>query len=126
MIQNQMPGQPYGGYPPAQVVAPAVQEWSTGLCGCCDDCGICCFTVFCPCCQYGKNYEAVHGSGCCSQGFVWCILAGCYLSCCVHTGLRKDVRQRYNIPEGSNDCCTVFWCGPCAVCQEARQLKNPR
>ena len=122
MISNQMPGQQ------AQFGAMAIQmpaqkqEWSTGLCGCCDDCSSCCLTCFCPCVQYGKNYEDVNEEGCCSQGFLFCLLAHFGLSCCIHKDLRRDIRQKRGLPDGCGDCMTVCCCPLCAICQESRQL----
>jgi len=100
------------------------REWKNSLCGCFDDMGSCCLTWCCPCIQYGKNYEKVHNSGCFSQCFLWCCLSCCGLQCCLHKELRSDVRQRYGLPEGCGDCLTTWCCGPCAICQEARELKD--
>jgi len=97
--------------------------WQNGLMGCCDDCGSCWLTMCCPCVQYGKNYEKVHKDGCCSQGLLCCLLGSICLSCCIHKELRSDIRQRYHIFGGS-DCCVAFFCAGCAICQEARELKD--
>jgi Cys-rich protein (TIGR01571 family) len=33
--------------------------------------------------------------------------------------------RKYNLPEGPcNDCCVHFWCSPCAICQEAQELRK--
>ncbi len=100
------------------------QEWNNSLCGCFSDMSSCCMTWCCPCVQYGKNYEKVHRDGCCSQGFLYCVLAPFGLSCCIHSGLRSDIRQRYNIIEGCSDCCVTCFCAGCAIAQEARELKD--
>ncbi len=100
------------------------QEWKNSLCGCFDDLGSCCLTCCCPCVQYGMNHEKVHKDGCCMQGLLFCLLSCCGLSCCIHSALRSNVRQKYNIPEGCSDCCTTCFCSGCAICQEARELKD--
>jgi len=105
-------------------VSSGPQEWSTGLCDCFDDMGICCFTWCCPCIQYGQNYEKVHNDGCCMQGTLFYCLMCCGMTCCIHSGLRSDIRQRHNLPEGCGDCLTTWCCGGLAICQEARELKR--
>ncbi len=129
MINNQMPGQQirytFDIEEPNHRRGPqGPQEWKSGLFGCFDDCGSCCLTLWCPCVQYGKNYEKVHNDGCCSQGFLFCLLGSCGLNCCIHSGLRSDVRQRYNIQEGCNDWLVTCFCVTCAICQEARELED--
>eukprot|EP00731_Ephydatia_muelleri_P000854 Em0001g854a len=47
-------------------------DWSNGLCGCFNDCGICVITYFLPCYTFGKNAEAV-GESCC----LCCLCYGC-------------------------------------------------
>lgn len=38
--------------------------------------------------------------------------------------LRGEVRTKYNLPsEPCADCCVHLCCSPCAVCQEAREIK---
>lgn len=37
---------------------------------------------------------------------------------------RKALRERYGLEEDCNDCLAAAFCGPCAVCQEARELEN--
>ena len=132
MANNQMPGQPiqYQNQQPGQqiiIVSPgpsAPQEWKSSLCGCFSDIGSCLLTMFCPCVQYGLNYEKVHKSGCCSQGCTFCCLAGCGCGCLIHKELRHNIRQRRNIPEGCSDCLVTWCCGGLAICQEARELKD--
>lgn len=74
--------------------------WKATLCGCFDDCGSCCLTLFCPCCTYGKNVEATTGTGC----FVPCITFWClqmwapFVIPCVLSSNRQTIRQVYNLP----------------------------
>ena len=120
MHNNQMPGQPiqnggHGGAP---------QEWKTGLFGCFSDMGSCLMTCCCPCVQYGQNYEAMNGEGCFAQGAIFAVLAYCGLSCCIHKDFRAGLRNKYNLDEGCGDCLTTCFCAPCAICQEAREIKG--
>ncbi|BAS87191.1 Os03g0830300 [Oryza sativa Japonica Group] len=61
--------------------------WSTGLCDCFDDCGLCCTTCWCPCITFGRVAEIVDrgstsfGTGgalyallCAFTGFQWMYL----------------------------------------------------
>jgi len=126
MVSNQMPGQ-QPQYQALNIQKPAhaePQEWETGLCACCSDCKVCCFTAFCPCIQYGRVYEKVHKSGCVSQCVLFSFLAYFGLSCLIHKELRHDIRHKHNIKKGCNDCLVVCFCPSCALCQEARELKH--
>ncbi|CAF4241504.1 unnamed protein product, partial [Adineta steineri] len=38
-------------------------------------------------------------------------------------GKRQALRNRFGLPEDCNDCAATTFCIPCAVCQEARELK---
>jgi Cys-rich protein (TIGR01571 family) len=38
---------------------------------------------------------------------------------------RQKLREKYKLKESPcGDCPTTFFCGPCALCQEARELKS--
>ena len=38
---------------------------------------------------------------------------------------REKLRKKYNLKEGDcGDCPTAFFCSPCALCQEAREMKS--
>ncbi|CAF3977498.1 unnamed protein product [Rotaria sp. Silwood1] len=38
-------------------------------------------------------------------------------------GKRKALRNRFGLEEDCNDCLATTCCAPCAICQEARELK---
>ncbi|PPQ81571.1 hypothetical protein CVT25_013413 [Psilocybe cyanescens] len=112
------------------------REWSHGLCSCFSECGTCVMATCFPCVVYGKNkhrYEHLnnkgtphpdHGGSCCSGS---CMSHGifsiCGLGFLFQMGNRGHVRNRYNIKGGGcNDCCTSFWCAPCQLTQESREL----
>ncbi|XP_041354324.1 cornifelin homolog A-like [Gigantopelta aegis] len=91
-----------------------LREWSTGLCGCCEDVGDCFFALCCP------TYYTCMLSG--KQG------DSCWGPCCVPawtTVFRSHIRGVHSI-KGSicNDCMVTNCCGPCAMCQMGRELTN--
>jgi Cys-rich protein (TIGR01571 family) len=49
-------------------------------------------------------------------------LFGC--CCLIHTVRREQFREKYGLEEGAcGDCFITCCCGPCAICQEAREMK---
>lgn len=41
-----------------------------------------------------------------------------------HMMMRKKLREKYNIKAGKcDDCPKTSFCGPCALCQETREIK---
>ncbi|KAI9126276.1 hypothetical protein K1719_002697 [Acacia pycnantha] len=101
--------------------------WSSGLCGCCSDCGTCCLTLCCPCITFGRIAEVVDRgtTSCCVQGALFYILGGfTHLLSCYACIYRTKLRRLYKI-EGSEtgDCLTSCCCAQLALCQEYRELK---
>ncbi|PPR05319.1 hypothetical protein CVT26_011577, partial [Gymnopilus dilepis] len=92
-----------------------------------------------------KGYpDPEHGGSCCNSD---CMIHGCLIYCglgwimqasifCLNCCLAKSercslsqmmnrgsIRARYNIKgSGVGDCCTSFWCTPCELTQESREL----
>ncbi|BAF14911.1 Os04g0461600, partial [Oryza sativa Japonica Group] len=107
---------------------PPVASWSSGLCDCYDDVGGCCLTFFCPCVAFGRIAEIVDqgATSCCARGTLYMLLAmatgfACAYSCCY----RSRLHQQYGLQEKPcGDCCVHWCCGPCALCQEYRELKS--
>uniref|UniRef100_UPI00358E0D5D uncharacterized protein n=1 Tax=Myxine glutinosa TaxID=7769 RepID=UPI00358E0D5D len=98
-------------------------DWSHGLCSCCEDCGLCIQTYFCPCVTAGQNAEAADVGGCCLCGLAFfCPIAGCFFT----AQSRKNTRQMKNI-KGSflGDLCYTMCCPLCVLVQTARELKSP-
>ncbi|XP_022795453.1 cornifelin homolog [Stylophora pistillata] len=90
------------------------RDWSTGLCGCFEDCYSFFMGWFCPCillCDVSQRM----GEGC------------CFATCCSGAllGLRIKLRTQQNI-QGSlcNDYCVVQYCGLCVLCQLWRELNH--
>ncbi|XP_030043251.1 cornifelin homolog [Microcaecilia unicolor] len=98
-------------------------DWSTGVCDCCDDLGICCFGFWCLPCFMCKTADDF---GECLCLPLLEILAGYGVPCPpISMAMRSGVRERYGI-QGSicNDCCILCWCYNCAWCQMSREIKK--
>ncbi|KAL5715925.1 hypothetical protein ACHQM5_017681 [Ranunculus cassubicifolius] len=113
------PGQNQGSNTP--------REWSTGICGCCQNPSNCCITFWCPCITFGQIAEVVdRGTTSCALGGAIYVLLMALIGCpCIYScSYRKKLRNIYSLKEGPcGDCCVHFWCESCAVCQEYRELK---
>ncbi|TNM92148.1 hypothetical protein fugu_019160 [Takifugu bimaculatus] len=84
-------------------------EFQTGLMECCDDCGVCWYTLLCPLC-------------------VGCSIASDMDECCLcglGMPIRAVYRTKYNI-KGSmcNDFVTNYFCMCCATCQLKRDINR--
>ncbi|KAI4295332.1 hypothetical protein L6164_035388 [Bauhinia variegata] len=120
-------------------------QWSSGICACCDDMQSCCIGLFCPCFLFGKNAEFL-GSGtflgsCVTHFVLWtlvntacCFLTdgillgvgvpGCFVSIYA-CGYRRALRSKYNLQEAPcGDLVTHFFCHLCAICQEYREIRE--
>ncbi|XP_030534518.2 protein PLANT CADMIUM RESISTANCE 3-like isoform X2 [Rhodamnia argentea] len=111
-------------YPPAGA---APGQWTTGLCGCCEDPSNCIITWCCPCITFGQNAEIIDGgaTSCCVGGLIYYLLANVGVACLYTCGYRKKLRGLHSLQEDPCDDCLVHcFCLPCALCQEHRELKN--
>ncbi|XP_075440364.1 placenta-specific gene 8 protein-like [Ascaphus truei] len=103
--------------------------WGSGMCDCCDDCGICCCAFWCfPCLQC----RTVSDFGECLCLPLLDPLCMGYLGCSgvippITMGMRAAVRERYKI-QGSlcDDCGISCCCYSCTWCQIAREIKRRR
>ncbi|XP_040182791.1 cornifelin homolog A-like [Rana temporaria] len=97
---------------PQAMQAYTTSQWSSDIMNCCEDMGICLCGTFIPCilaCRVASDF----GECCCLP-----ILPGTLLA------LRTGIRERYHIPGTiCNDWVKFVFCGPCATCQMARELK---
>ncbi|XP_043953426.1 cornifelin homolog A-like isoform X2 [Gambusia affinis] len=105
--------------PRAFTMTSASKQWSSGICDCCQDSALCCYTCWCfPCfaCQTAKE-----------AGECLCLplLDAFGLIPPMATSLRASIRHRYGI-EGSvcSDCVYASFCGPCTWCQISREIKT--
>uniref|UniRef100_A0A8C4T184 Cornifelin n=2 Tax=Erpetoichthys calabaricus TaxID=27687 RepID=A0A8C4T184_ERPCA len=94
-------------------ISSTTTDWSSDVCDCCQDCGICLCGTFLPCllaCKVSQDF----GESCCLPCLPGSMIA-----------LRTGIRGKYNI-EGSI-CCdwVVMSClAPCGLCQMAREMKS--
>ncbi|RXN21515.1 cornifelin-like protein [Labeo rohita] len=111
---------------PAMVVTTnnmMMNQWSSGVCDCCEDMGICCCGFWCTYCLMCKT----------SEDFGECLCLPLLEICfggIIHPitlAMRSSMRERFHI-KGSiqNDCCVATCCPVCVWCQMARELKARR
>ncbi|TRY62238.1 hypothetical protein DNTS_020203 [Danionella cerebrum] len=103
--------------PSAFVMTNTSNQWSSGICDCCDNVAECCFSFWCfPCftCCTAKKY----GECLCLP-----ILDGFGFIPPVTLAMRASMRHRYGI-QGSicNDCLYSTFCLPCTWCQMSREM----
>ncbi|CAF0725057.1 unnamed protein product [Adineta steineri] len=105
---------------------PGENEWNEDLFGCCNDCGSCCYGFCCTPCLFGSNANKISGKNCFLMCCAYGLLANCYLCFIPHMMERQKMREKYNLKENPScgDLLTTLCCGPCALCQEAREMKG--
>ncbi|KAG2431662.1 hypothetical protein HYH02_013239 [Chlamydomonas schloesseri] len=121
-------------------------DWSTELWDVCSQPGgmnMCCLSLWCPCIQYGMLLEQLPpgsvtcagslAGGCALFGGLWllgdvlgaALLTKIFVLPCtalVHTQTRGYIRRKYGIQSHPLHDFFIAWCcGPCALCQEARE-----
>mmetsp|Transcript_49404 Transcript_49404/g.107592 ORF Transcript_49404/g.107592 Transcript_49404/m.107592 type:complete len:352 (-) Transcript_49404:128-1183(-) len=97
---------------------------------------LCCFSCCCPAVRWADTMSMAGLLTFCGAVllFLSCSLLGHFvpvLGLVVYLGVvttyRQKLRAQFEIPTGIatalGDCCLYFWCGPCAINQEARQLE---
>ncbi|KAG9492870.1 hypothetical protein GDO78_001038 [Eleutherodactylus coqui] len=106
-VTTQQPGQAQPG-----VMSPT-GEWSSNLCDCCDDCGLCLFGLCLPSC-FGCYVAKKYGENC----LLPCVPGGL-------TAMRTHMRLTYGI-RGTvcNDALMMLCCGWCEMCRMAREMKR--
>ncbi|XP_018607677.1 cornifelin homolog A-like [Scleropages formosus] len=94
-------------------------QWSSGICDCCDDMAECCFAFWCmPCyaCKTARQY----GECLCLPLLNMC---GCVPP--ITFGMRVSMRERYGITGTMcKDCAYASFCGPCSWCQMSKEIKR--
>eukprot|EP01061_Rhynchopus_euleeides_P044379 TRINITY_DN7780_c0_g1_i2.p2 TRINITY_DN7780_c0_g1~~TRINITY_DN7780_c0_g1_i2.p2 ORF type:complete len:143 (+),score=49.51 TRINITY_DN7780_c0_g1_i2:142-570(+) len=106
-----------------------MSDWSTGVCGCMGDTGVCCDVICCPMCQLARTAAAIEGRsndanwGCC---VIMTLATGCLgyiVPWCVTCNQRGKIRGQYGLAGGScGDCIVTMFCEPCAQCQHHKEL----
>lgn len=90
--------------------------FSTPLFSCFSDMKICCFGMWCPICLNALNWANIQNEKC------------SFWHCFYRTSsfwVRQHIKSRYAIEENYvGDCIITIFCYQCALCQDARELKN--
>ncbi|KAB5579193.1 hypothetical protein PHYPO_G00192280 [Pangasianodon hypophthalmus] len=92
-------------------------QWSSGICDCCDNLADCCFAFWCfPC--FACNTASNFGECLCLPMLDYGPIPPITLA------MRASMRERYGI-QGSicNDCIYSFFCLPCVWCQMSREMR---
>jgi len=67
--------------------------------------------------------EQKFGGGCFSNCIIYALCMGCCGGCLVHGPKRSQIRKDYNLQEScGSDGLVTCCCGPCALCQEKREI----
>ncbi|CAG9460367.1 unnamed protein product [Pedinophyceae sp. YPF-701] len=104
---------------------PPMGQWTTGLCGCFEDCPTMCYTLEVPCCVFGETANIVlEDKGACGCACYYCLCSYIGLCCIAHIPVRQRLKEKFGIPASGGDCFVTTFCCLCAICQEARELKN--
>jgi len=92
-------------------------DWSSSICACFDDCGICVVVWLLPCYQMAQNKADADFRECHCCDSMHCSTTAIYYN-------RTQIKAKYGIAQDPcNDCCISTFCGHCAVCQQARHMK---
>eukprot|EP00762_Andalucia_godoyi_P006480 ANDGO_02917.mRNA.1 Cell number regulator 3 len=126
---------PYASAPamgaPAVVAQAPMSDYSSGLCSCMEDFGVCCYGWCCFGCSMMETKAALEKRP--MEGMDWCL--GCLLWAAgmwwvtfaipvyVQCQQRKQMRQQFGFPD-NGDCLVSCCCLPCAVCQNAREITH--
>ncbi|ELU00512.1 hypothetical protein CAPTEDRAFT_212504 [Capitella teleta] len=96
-----------------------MSNWKSGLCGCCEDLGLCAKTFFCPCVVAGQVAET-QGKSCCLFG---CLSLIHPISWFTRPHVRSLIREQRGIEGGfCKDFVIHFFLGFCALVQEGQWL----
>ncbi|KXZ50628.1 hypothetical protein GPECTOR_15g312 [Gonium pectorale] len=69
------------------------------------------------------DHNVICGGNCCGGCLAYMGMSFIGCGCILQMLSRGHIRQKYNIPgDPCNDCCITFFCSPCSMCQEYREL----
>ncbi|KAG8882694.1 hypothetical protein FRB98_003523 [Tulasnella sp. 332] len=116
------------------------RSWSYGLCGCFNTCrstGVCCVASWLPCFIYGANKTRLEhlerhgmpepdaGQWCGRDAWCYGSLYACFaIGWVLQIGERSETRRHYHVRGWSGfDCLAAYFCTPCALTQEHREIE---
>jgi len=95
--------------------------WTFEQYGCFEDGTICVLAFLCPCYLFGKTSYKV-GWNCLFCGFIFLVpCVNLYAAARIRFLIRKHLRIDGT---GCDDCIQGICCGPCALAQEAREVRH--
>ena len=90
-------------------------QWSRGICDCCGEFSICCYTCCCGWCAMIDVAKYAEKSCPCAWG---CFCAFFYAF------LRESLREMHNIPGSfAEDCVICIFCFSCMMCQMRHEIE---
>ena len=91
-------------------------QYRTSLLGCLDDLNICLTGCCCLPCLNGDNLSKVRNEHC----------TVCHVMFPVAPfWIRQFIRENRRLPKDcGNDCIMSYFCAPCFICQDAREIKG--
>ncbi|PAA60656.1 hypothetical protein BOX15_Mlig011696g1 [Macrostomum lignano] len=96
------------------------RDWTSGLCGCCEDFSSCCCIWLCGPCYLCCCLSERMGESCCTPVCLSCAHPGMFLPVLLY---RTKLRSKYNIRGSAiDDCCCAMCCSACTACQIKREL----
>ncbi|KAF8306358.1 hypothetical protein DL93DRAFT_2088690 [Clavulina sp. PMI_390] len=112
------------------------REWSLGLMGACSHTKECCYSCWCPSCQYANvhsrlDYIDKHGrphpeggDTCNTHCLTFHLLLHCGLQCIPGGRVRRHARERYRIGGSTwKDWCSMLCCMPNALTQLSNEIR---
>jgi Cys-rich protein (TIGR01571 family) len=130
----QQPPTMHGGVGAVNMEAKLIME--SGLCGCTNDMEVCCCGWCCAPCLAGQTHERAGINTkvpviCCYSLGMLASQFGVGIGCTVMADIimcraRKEIQglTGAKVQTDSEAFCTVCWCFPCVVCQEARAINK--
>ena len=91
-------------------------EFKSSLFGCMNDCPICIYGIFCFECLAAQNWASIREENC-----------TCFHLVCLASPFwtRQDLRKKKGMSTSyMGDCLIYLCCLPCAICQDAREIKQ--
>ena len=107
-----------------RLISNLIAAYLGSIFGCLEDIPTLCYGFCCTCCLFGRNAEMIDGSSCMGMCIGYLCLDLCLLCCLIHKDKRQQLRRAFDLAEEPSDFLATWILSPCAVCQEAREMKS--